>query len=404
MNGEAYFIHTGQGYLSADGASGRVENILQSAAVALDGVAMYVMTNMCETHDVFSDVCGEVGNMQLLDPDSMHVYRSNPINNELNDISMSNNVNLPIDLKTLQSFVAVAEFGNVTRAADALCVTQPAVSLRLKQLSEHFDLVLFRRTARGLDLTDDGLALLARAKNVMLSLLELERTAQQLHHQLRGGLCIGTVIDPEFIRLGALLGALVQAAPLLAKELRHGMSGNVRDWVMRNEVDAGFFLGHVGQGHGHTQAQDDAAESVLYQKPLADFVYRVVAPPGWEAQVVDKDWNALAKLPWLGTAEASVHYRLLQQVFGERSVMPRFVARVDQESSMLAMVRSGVGLSLCRDSVALQEKYRHGLVINERVSVDCRLSFICLQSRHTEAPIACALDVLDTLWVTPHTT
>ncbi|MFB1017638.1 MAG: LysR family transcriptional regulator, partial [Burkholderiaceae bacterium] len=157
-------------------------------------------------------------------------------------------MNLPIDLKVLQSFVAVAEFGNVTRAADALCVTQPAVSLRLKQLSAHFDLVLFRRTARGLDLTDDGLALLASAKTVMLSLLELERTAQQLHHQLRGGLCIGTVIDPEFIRLGSFLGALVQAAPLLAKELRHGMSGNVRDWVMRNEVDAGFFLGHVGQG------------------------------------------------------------------------------------------------------------------------------------------------------------
>ena len=307
-------------------------------------------------------------------------------------------MNLPIDLKVLQSFVAVAEFGNVTRAADALCITQPAVSLRLKQLSEHFDLVLFRRTARGLDLTDDGLALLARAKAVMLSLLELERTAQQLHHQLRGGLCIGTVIDPEFIRLGAFLRALVQAAPLLAKELRHGMSGNVRDWVMRNEVDAGFFLGYVGQD------QDDAFESVLHHKPLADFVYRVVAPPGWEAQVVDKDWNALAKLPWLGTAAASVHHRLLQQVFGGRSVMPRFVARVDQESSMLAMVRSGVGLSLCRDSVALQEKYRHGLVINERVSVDCRLSFICLKSRQMEPSIACALAVLDSLWVTPHAT
>ena len=307
-------------------------------------------------------------------------------------------MNLPIDLKVLQSFVAVAELGNVTRAADALCITQPAVSLRLKQLSAHFDLVLFRRTARGLDLTDDGLALLARAKTVMLSLLELERTAQQLHHQLRGGLCIGTVIDPEFIRLGSFLGALVQAAPLLAKELRHGMSGNVRDWVMRNEVDAGFFLGHVGQD------QDDAIESVVHHKPLADFVYRVVAPPGWEAQVVDKDWNALAKLPWLGTAEASVHHRLLQQVFGGRSVMPRFVARVDQESSMLAMVRSGVGLSLCRDSVALQEKYRHGLVINERVSVDCRLSFICLKSRQMEPSIACALAVLDSLWVTPHAT
>jgi hypothetical protein len=78
--------------------------------------------------------------------------------------------------------------------------------------------------------------------------------------------------------------------------------------------------------------------------------------------------------------------------------MPRFVAKVDQESSMLAMVRSGIGLSLCRDSVAMQEKHRHGLAINERVSIDCTLSFICLESRQHEGPIACALDVLDLVW------
>ncbi len=65
---------------------------------------------------------------------------------------------------------------------------------------------------------------------------------------------------------------------------------------------------------------------------------------------------------------------------------------------MLAMVRSGIGLSLCRDSVALQEKHRHGLAINERVSIDCTLSFICLESRQQEGPIACALDVLDLVW------
>jgi DNA-binding transcriptional LysR family regulator len=302
-------------------------------------------------------------------------------------------VSLPLDVKTLQCFVAVAELGNVTRAANVLFMTQPALSLRLKKLSERFDLVLFKRTSRGLDLTEDGLALLVRARNVMVSLTEMELTAQQLHHQIRGGLRIGTIIDPEFIRLGAFLRGLVQVAPLLEKELRHGMSGTVADWVMRNEVDAGFFLGNL--------EQDQTAEQSLYQKPLAEFVYRVVAPPGWEKQVLDKDWNALAKLPWIGTAEASVHFRLLKSVFSERSVMPKFVAKVDQESSMLAMARSGVGLSLCRDSVALQERQRHGLVINNRVSLDCTLSFICLKSRTNEAPIACALDVIDGLWLTP---
>lgn len=317
------------------------------------------------------------------------------MNNSPIDISWANILTTPLDLKTLQCFLAVAEAGNVTRAADAMCMTQPALSLRLKQLNEHFQLVLFRRTARGMDLTDDGLALLVRAQSVMAGLLELERTAEQLHEQIRGGLYIGTIIDPEFIRLGAFLRALVQAAPYLEKELRHGISGNVRDWVMRGEVDAGFFLGNLEQEQG-----DRFAESI-YQKPLADFAYRVIAPPGWEARVQGKDWDGLARLPWIGTVEASVHSRLLKQVFRNRAAMPRFVARVDVESSMLAMVRSGIGLSLCRDSVALQEKQTQGLVVNERVSVNCSLSFICLKSRQAEPSIACALNVLDGLWISP---
>ena len=341
------------------------------------------------------------------------------MNNARIDISYKNNAMLPLDLKTLQCFVAVAELGNVTRAAKSLHMTQPALSLRLKQLSQHFDLTLFLRTSRGMDLTDDGLALLARARSVMASMQDLERTAQQLHHQVRGRLCIGTVIDPEFIRLGAFLSALVQAAPLLKKELRHGMSGNVRDWVLSKEVDAGFFLGNINtnptfSANADTTATadshsglslggvlDDAQgdDSLLFQKHLADFQYRVVAPPGWEAQVADKDWNALAKLPWIGTAQASVHFRLLQQVFRGRSAMPTFVAQVDQESSMLAMARSGVGLSLCRDSVALQERHRNGLVVNERVSIACDLSFICLKDRQAESEVACALQVLDEVWL-----
>jgi DNA-binding transcriptional LysR family regulator len=297
------------------------------------------------------------------------------------------------DLKTLECFLAVANFGNVTRAAESLCMTQPALSLRLKQLADRYQLTLFRRTSRGLDLTDDGLALVVRVRQVMSSLSELNRTAAQLHKQVHGGLRIGTVIDPDFIRLGAFLRALVEAAPLLEKELRQGMSGNVRDWVLRGDVDAGYFLGHIAQAGDEAFAQD------IHQRSLVDFAYWVVAPPGWEARMADKDWDGLARLPWIGTAQASVHNRLLQQVYRERATMPRFVAKVDQESSMLAMVRSGVGLSLCRDAVALQEKHGHGLVINEKVSIDCTLSFICLKSRQQEEPIACALDVLDRVWL-----
>ncbi len=288
--------------------------------------------------------------------------------------------------------MTVVELGNVTRAAKALNMTQPALSLRLKQLAEQTGLELFRRSARGLAPTVDGSAFARKAAGVLAAEDELERSVRHLQGHIRGTLRIGTVIDPAFIRLGAFLRDLVAAAPLLEKELRHGMSGDVRDWVLHGEVDAGFYLGEVAQGVDESSAQR------IELRPLTDFAYWVVAPRGWEERVEGKDWSAVALLPWIGTVAGSVHARLLQQVFAGREESPRFVAWVDQESSMLAMVRSGVGLSLCRDSVALQEKRSNGLVVNDRLRIDCSLSFICLKARRQEPAIACALDVLAGLW------
>jgi DNA-binding transcriptional LysR family regulator len=296
------------------------------------------------------------------------------------------------DLRTLQCFAAVAETGNVTRAAEALHMTQPALSLRLQQLGAQTGLKLFARTARGLDLTPDGLVFHVKARQVLNAAADLERTVRQMHGHIRGKLRVGTVIDPEFTRLGAFLSGLVDTAPMLEKELRQGMSGNVAQWILSGEMDAGYFLGDLPEAANRAQKPDFA------QMTLTDFSYSVIAPPGWESRVMGKGWEGIAALPWVGTVEASVHHRLLKQVYAPLGMQPNYVAMVDQESSMLAMVRSGVGLSLSRDSVALTEKRWHGVVVNELLSVPCSLSFIARAERRQEPAIACAFEVLGQVW------
>lgn len=64
-----------------------------------------------------------------------------------------------LSLNTLRAFDAAARHLNFTRAADELCVTQAAVSHQVKALEDHIGRALFRRTARGLVLTDEGVAL-----------------------------------------------------------------------------------------------------------------------------------------------------------------------------------------------------------------------------------------------------
>mgnify|MGYP000623762676 CR=1 FL=1 len=68
-----------------------------------------------------------------------------------------------LSLNTLRAFDASARHLNFTRAADELCVTQAAVAHQVKALEEHIGRALFRRTARGLVLTDEGVEVLGSA-------------------------------------------------------------------------------------------------------------------------------------------------------------------------------------------------------------------------------------------------
>jgi DNA-binding transcriptional LysR family regulator len=307
-------------------------------------------------------------------------------------------MHVPLDLRTLKAFVTVAREGNVTRAAEQLHLTQPAISLQLKRLAQDTGVTLFRRTSTGLELTRDGALLAAKAEQVLASLVDFGQTARHLTTQLRGKLRIGTIIDPEFTRLGAFLKALVENGPGIETELRHGMSGEVPEMLKRDELDAGFFLGDIKDFDAGAGAAVEGQEQLFHVKELARLTYRVVGPPSLGGVIRGQDWTSLATLPWIGTPHASVHNRLLTRLFAKLGVRQNVVASVDQEASMLAMVRTGVGLSLCRESIALHEQQANGLVIADRVKVETALSFVCLNARALDPSIVHAFDAINRVW------
>lgn len=289
-----------------------------------------------------------------------------------------------MDLTQLRAFITVAREGNLTRAAERLHLTQPAVSLQIKALQASLDLQLFTRTPAGMALTDDGAKLLPFAERVMESVTEFRDGVAALHSTVSGTLSIGTILDPEFTRLGAFLKRLVETYPQLSTQLQHGMSGWVLQQVKSGALDVGYYLGTPGKEFHHLR--------------LTSFTYNVIAPAGWKNRVQGKDWEALAKLPWIWTPPESAHNRLLTKTFAQFKVEPNKVALVDQEPSMLDLVKSGVGLSLARESIALREAHAHGLAIADRVSVSAELSFITLAKRQKEPTIAAVFSLLQAIW------
>jgi len=296
-----------------------------------------------------------------------------------------------MDFNLIRSFVTLAREGNLTRTAQRLHLSQPALSLQLKKLHEQLGLVLFERTPRGMRLTRAGEQLLPAAQRALEASSELVSLARGISGQVGGRLRIGTIVDPEFLRLGPFLKRLVEHHPGLSTDLAHGMSGAVRRDVAEGRLDVAYTLGGPGM------RDVDSGFEVL---TLTGFSYRVIAPPGWHERVRGKDWKTLARLPWIGTPADSVHHRLLAGIFQAAGATPRIVAQVDLEPSMLDLVKSGVGLSLARDSIALRAAHASGIAVADRVEVPAELGFLCLRARRNEPAIAAAFGVIGAVWST----
>ena len=294
-----------------------------------------------------------------------------------------------MDLQHVRAFVAVAREGNLTRAAERLHLTQAAVSVQLKNFQQSLDLTLLVRTAAGLSLTADGREMLPFAERILAAVGELEERAASLQESVRGELRLGTTLNPEITRLGAFLQRLVGLHPQIRTKLHHGMSGEVKEQVLKGVLDAGY---HVGA------SASELEEPELHSVLLTEFTHYVIAPRGWKDRVAGKSWQDLAALPWIWAHSHSVHNRLLNARFAPLRLKPNVVAEADVEASMLDMVRSGIGLALAREPVAIREAQANGLVVLQHLPLPAQLAFICLSSRVNDPVLRAAFSAVQSVF------
>src|SRR3954462_892992 len=90
---------------------------------------------------------------------------------------------MAMELRHLRYFIAVAEEGHITRAAERLDMQKPPLSQQIKAMERELDVQLFRRKARGVELTDAGRALLDDARTI---LSHLDRAFDRTRRTARG--------------------------------------------------------------------------------------------------------------------------------------------------------------------------------------------------------------------------
>jgi DNA-binding transcriptional LysR family regulator len=286
----------------------------------------------------------------------------------------------------LRTLVAVAEDGHLTRAAERLHISQPAVSSHIKALEQLLDVKLFERTASGMLLTAAGSLIVDRARAVLAAVDDLRRGAAELKGELIGTLRVGSVSDPQSNRVGDLLACAVSRYPKLLIELHHAVSGAALQAVGERELDASFYFG-------------EAPGTQFVALPLKQIVYRVAGPAAWAGRIRHADWAEISALPWVRTPAISTHNQLVQQLFASHDItLPEHRIEADAESLILDLVVSGVGVSLIREDLARARVQAGEICLWPRAKLRTTLWFVCLASRAEEPLLRALLGCVRETW------
>jgi DNA-binding transcriptional LysR family regulator len=290
-----------------------------------------------------------------------------------------------MDLNHLRSFVSVAQFGHLTRAAEAQHLSQPALSAHIKTLEEEFGVPLFDRSSSGMTLTPSGRRLLVEAEQIIGAVEHLKHSAQELRGEPTGNLKVGTVLEPSVLRVGDLLVRTGERYPQIEIELNQVMSSDALARVRSGALDASFYFG-------------PRPDADLTSIQLRDIVYRVTMPAAWADELADAPWEALAQRPWIIAPEPSSHGRLVTDLFRDRGLQPERIVEADNESVINNLVESGVGISLIREEIAAQSVEAGRSVVWPGSEVTTQLWLVHSADRDADPLLAALLDVLRDVW------
>ncbi|MEA2180059.1 MAG: hypothetical protein QOG77_3356 [Solirubrobacteraceae bacterium] len=246
----------------------------------------------------------------------------------------------------LQAFVAVARIGNVTRAAETLFLTQPALTARLQRLEGALGATLLVRDHQGARLSDAGRAFLPHAEAVLNAFGEGERAVDEARGEIDGDLRIGATPTMSAYVLPRVIRSYRERYPRIRLIVRTVPSENVLDHLLHGEVDLGL---------GRDVPHRDVESTPLYMDELV-----VVCNPdhqfadGAPVETADLTSEVLVSF------DASPGYHgFIESLQLRREGEPRVVIDADHCEAVKGMVRAGVGLGVL-PRTAVAEELRDG--------------------------------------------
>ncbi|HEY9279447.1 MAG TPA: LysR family transcriptional regulator [Eoetvoesiella sp.] len=291
-----------------------------------------------------------------------------------------------MEIYQIRAFVTVARIGNLTRAAEALSLTQPAITAQIKALEQSLGVALFERSAGKLTLAKAGETLLPTAETLLRLGIQLKSEALQLQGELHGTVELGIPSEQvDFLRLGELVSGVTRSLPLIELQTCVLPTTQLVEYVSTGRLSAALTIAAY------------PPRDVLWM-PLRSITYRVALPNGMAEQLKLGGWAELATLPWLDGPHGSHIHLLLRELFERHGLSPRVVMNSADQANMDALVRAGAGCALLREEVALLGAKRHDFTVWGHAKIEAALGFITSGENASQPVLVALISMLKEIW------
>ncbi|MCV6636864.1 selenium metabolism-associated LysR family transcriptional regulator [Candidatus Albibeggiatoa sp. nov. NOAA] len=239
--------------------------------------------------------------------------------------------------RRLQVFHTVARLLSFTKAAEALHMTQPAVTFQVRQLEEYFNTRLFDRTHNRITLTEVGEKVYEYAEKIFEQYSQMENAVKEMTGDINGVLMIGASTTIAEYMLPTLLGDFKIKYPDVRIRLKVSNTDEIVSMVENNIIDLGVVEAPVNN------------KSLAVELCRLDELVAIVAPDHPLASKAEISPQELAKYPYISREEGSGTREVITEYLSNEGLSiydMNIVMELGSSEAIKGAVTSGMGVAI----------------------------------------------------------
>ena len=285
--------------------------------------------------------------------------------------------NTPMELRSIQYFVQVADEGSITRTADKIGIAQPALTRHIKQLEAELGTQLLMRLPRGVRLTTSGRDFLDHARTIMLEVARASEHVRSKAQAPRGRVVMGTSPTLAPLLLPRCVARTRQQCPTVTLKVVEGFSPQLLDALLTGRLDLAVMT-------------NPPRTNALALTPLCSEPLVVISPPGARGTRQAFSLAEVSGTPFILTVGLRT---LVEQQLAAFGIELKVEAEVDSVEAIRRLLVSGEGTTIMPVS-AFHEELRAGQVVAHPIE-EANLHRILILARPVAEARSAAIDEIE---------